>query len=282
MGGLVKSEFRKIFTINLWWALLIPVTVLSFGAGWLGTGFGTISELEREIGRPLPLGLLTVSMSTNFSTIFAALFGSLAVSSEHRHKSITTTYLTGNPRGAVLGAKLIAYTNMGLLYGLVNVLFASLGGLVGAGFDGFGDPADWFAVGGAGLLAMVLWTLLGVGFGALVANPVIVIMALLVYKFVFEFIVSLFLLGSGASGAEAYLPAATGSGIVGNLAVPVFISAFAGSHEQFVPQEIFELLHFFFGGTYGHPWWLSLLTFLGYTAAFVGAGWWMSSRRDIA
>lgn len=281
MGGLVKAEFRKIFTINLWWALLIPVAVLSFGAGWLGTGFGTVSELEQQLGRPLPLGLLTVSMSTNFSTIFAALFGALAVSGEHRHKSITTTYLTGNPRGAVLAAKLIAYTNMGLLYGLVNVLFASIGGAIGAGFDGFGDPADWFAVGGAGVLAMVLWTLLGVGFGAMVTNSVLAIMLLLIYKFVFEFILSVFLMGSEGGAFAAYLPVSAGSGIVGNLAVPVFISAIAGAREQFVPEEIFEILHFFFGGTYGHPWWLSLITFVGYTAVFIAGGWWVSRQRDV-
>ena len=113
----------------------------------------------------------------------------------------------------MLGAKLIAYTNLGLLYGLVNVLSASLGALAGGGVDGFGEGPDWLIVSAAGLLAMVLWTLLGVGFGALVANPVIVIIVLLVYKFVFEFIVDLFLVGSDASGVVSYLPGAAGSGI---------------------------------------------------------------------
>jgi ABC-2 type transport system permease protein len=281
MGGLVRSEFRKIFTINLWWALLIPVAVLSLGSGWMGTAIGTINELEQEIGKPLPLGLLTVSMSTNFSTIFAAIFGALAVSAEHRNKSITTTYLTGSPRGAVLGAKLIVYTNMGLIFGLVNVLAASIGGLLGAGLDGFGDPADWFTIGGAGLLSMVLWTLLGVGFGTLVTNSVAAIIALLIYKLVFEFILSTFLMNSNVADFGSYLPGAAGNGIVGNLAVPIFISSITGPSEPNVPQEVFEVLHFFFGGSYGHPWWASLLTFVGYTVVFVVGGWLLSNRRDI-
>ncbi|MEU6131539.1 ABC transporter permease [Saccharopolyspora sp. NPDC047091] len=281
MDGLVKSEFRKIFTTNLWWALLIPVALLSFGASWMGTGFGYMPAIEEDLGRPLPLGLLTMSMSTNFSTIFAGLVGALAFAGEYRNKSITTTYLTGNPRGAVLGAKLIAYTNLGLLYGLVNVLSASLGALAGGGVDGFGEGPDWLIVSAAGLLAMVLWTLLGVGFGALVANPVIVIIVLLVYKFVFEFIVDLFLVGSDASGVVSYLPGAAGSGIVGNLAVPTFISAIAGPNEPNVPQGLFDVLHFVFGGSYGHPWWLSMLTFAGYAALFVLGGWYFSGRRDI-
>lgn len=279
--ALVRSEFRKIFTVNLWWALLIPVALLSFGAGWFGTAVGTISELERSLGRPLPLGLLTVSMSTNFSTIFAVLFGALAVAGEHRNKSITTTYLTGNPRGAVFGAKLIAYSAVGALYGVVNVVCASLGGLLGAGLDGFGDPLDWFAVGGAGLLAMVLWTVLGVGFGALIGNAGLAVVVPLLYKFVVEFIISTFLAGTDASGVAAYLPGAAGNGVVGNLAVPIFVEAVAGPDEPFIPREVFELLHFFFGGSYGQGWWLSVLVFLAYAAGFALAGWAVSRQRDI-
>lgn len=281
MSGLVKSEFRKIFTVNLWWALLIPIALLSFLAGTFGSAVGTVSELEQQLGRSLPLGLLTVSMATNFSTIFAAIFGALSFANEHGNKSITTTYLTGNPRGAVMGAKLIVYVNMGLLFGLVNVLCASLGGLIGAGFDGFGNAVDWFSVGAAGLLSMVLWTLLGVGLGALITQPALVIILLVAYKFVFEAILNTFLVGSDAAAVNAYLPASAGSGLVGNLAVPIFVSATAGSNEANVPQQVFELLHFFFGGTYGHPWWASLLTFMAYTALFVCGGWLVSRQRDI-
>lgn len=280
MQNLVKAEFRKIFTINLWWALLIPVAVLSFGAGWLGTEVGSIGNLQETMAQPLPVALLTVSMSTNFSTIFAALFGALAVAGEHRTKSISTTYLTGNPRGAVLGAKLIAYTGMGVLYGLVNVLCASLGGLVGAGLDGFGNPGDWLAVGGAGLLAIVLWTLLGVGFGALVANSVLAIISLLAYKFVFEMMVSTLLVGS-TTNLQPFLPVAAGNGIVGNVAVPVFIEAIAGPNQVAAPREVFEVLHLFFGGSYQHPWWASAMTFAGYAVVFVLGGWLVSRNRDV-
>ncbi len=281
MGGLVRAEFRKIRTVNLWWALLIPVAVLSFFAGLVGTAIGSIPELQESAGRPVPVGLLTVSLSTNYSTIFAALFGTLAVASEHRNKSITTTYLTANPRAAILGAKLIAYVNVGLLYGLVNVLFSSVGGLLGAGTAGFGDIVSWFTVCGAGLLAMVLWTLLGVGFGALVTNSVVAVISLVAYKFVIEFVVSTILLGSEVAGIVAYLPGSAGNGIIGNLAVPIFIDNIAGAREPMVPVQAFEVLHFFFGGSYGHPWWLSLLTFLGYTVVFVAGGWQLGNRRDI-
>ncbi|GAA0516462.1 ABC transporter permease [Saccharopolyspora subtropica] len=284
MLGLIRAEFRKIFTTNLWWALLIPVALLGFGAGWLGTAVVAIIDMVEQFNRSVPLGLLSVSMSTNFSTIFAALFGAMAYAGEHRNKSITTTYLTGNPRGAVLCAKLVAYGAVGFVYGLTNVLSASLGGLLGAGqdFRNFGDPVDWISVGAAGVLAMVLWTLLGVGFGALVANAVLAIIVPLVYKFVVEFILSLGLMDSHAAGIGPYLPGAAGNGIVSNLAVPLFVAAVAGPDEPNIPRAAFEFLHLFFGGDYGHPWWASLLTFAVYTALFITGGWLISRRRDIA
>lgn len=282
IGPLLKAEFRKIFTINLWWALLLPVVGVSFSAGWLGTAIGTLAEVGQRVGAPLPIGLLTVSMATNFSAIFAASFGVLAVSGEHRCKSISTTYLTGNPRVAVLGAKLIAYLCVGLLYSVTNIVFASAGALVGSGFQRLGNPGEWFAVCGAAVLAVVLWTLLGVGFGALISHSAVAIVALLGYRLVVEFVVGLYLLGSPSTVAIAgYLPAASGNGIVGNLAVSIFVLALTGQPERFAPEEPVDILHLFFGGTYNHPWWLSLVTFVGYTAVIIVCGGLASRRRDI-
>ncbi len=280
MGGLVKAEFRKVLTTHLWWALLIPVAVISFSAGWAGTAVGSLGSLQAELGKPLPLGLLTVSLSTNFCTIFAAIFGVIAMSGEYRHKSITTTYLTGSPRGAVLGAKLIAYTNMGLVFGLVNVLFASLGGLIGAGSNGFGNAGDWFAVGAAGVLAMVLWTLFGVGFGALLTNAVASIVVLLVYTLMVEGVVSLMLRYQGWEAVPPYLPNASGGGIVSNLSVPIFMQELAGPSQP-VPKDAYDAVHGLIGGSYGHPWWASMLTFAGYAAALIVAGWLVGRQRDI-
>lgn len=283
MLGLVRAEFRKIFSTNLWWAMLIPVVVLGFCAGWLGTAFVGIVDMVEQFQTSLPLGLLAMSLSTNFGTIFALLFGAMSFAGEFRHNTITTTYLTANPRGWVLAAKLIACATVGLVYGLANVLFASLGALLGSGPDmtDFGSIDDWLSVGGAGTLSMLLWALLGVGFGALVTNVVLAVITPLVYKFVIEFTVSISVMETSLAGIGPYLPGAAGNGIVSNLAVPLFVSAVAGPNEPNTPRGAFELLHLFFGGTYNHPWWVSLLTFVGYTAAFVIGAWFVGRRRDI-
>ncbi|MDA3626500.1 ABC transporter permease subunit [Saccharopolyspora oryzae] len=284
MGALIKAEFRKIFTTNLWWALLIPVALIGFGAGWMGTAFVSIINGFAVLDRPVPLALLSVTTSANFSTVFGMLFGALSISGEYRNKTITTSFLTSNPRSAVLAAKLITAAAIGAGYGLVNALCASLGGLIGAVQDigSFGDVADWLSVGGASVLSMTLWTLAGVGFGALVSNAVLAIILPLAYKFVVEFIISMALVGSNVSGIGPYLPGSAGNGIVSNLAVPLFVAAVAGPDEPEVPKVAFDALHLVFGGSYGHAWWASLLTFLGYTALFVAGGWWANQRRDIA
>lgn len=284
MGPMVKAEFRKTFTTNLWWALLIPAALIGFGSGWMGSTFAGIINSFEPLDRPVPLALLSVAASTNFSTIFGALFGALSVAGEYRHKTITTSFLTANPRGAVLVAKLVVAAAVGAGYGVITVLSAGLGALIGVsqGFGGFGDLGDCLGVAGACVLSMVLWTLLGVGFGALVANAVLAVILPLVYKFVVEFILSMALAGSDGSAVSPYLPGAAGNGIVSNLAVPLFIAGVAGPDEPDVPRAAFEILHLFFGGDYGHAWWASLLTFLAYTAVFVAGGWWASQRRDVA
>ncbi|NYH79479.1 ABC-2 type transport system permease protein [Actinopolyspora biskrensis] len=282
MNGLIKAEFRKIFTTHLWWALLIPVVVLSFLAGWGGTEFGQMSIIRQMTGgQDLPTGLLTMSLSTNYVTVFAALLGALAMTGEYRHKTATTTFLTANPRGAVLGAKLIAYTNIALIYGIANTLFASLGGLLGAGSDGFGEFAQWLMVGGAGILSIVLWTLLGLGFGAMVTSSVVAVLVLLGYVLVFESLVSSAMSSSAMSWLGDYLPGAASNGIVSNLSVPMFVSDVAGAREPMVSETAYRLLHSVFGGSYGFPWWGSLLVFAGYAAVFVAGGWLTSSKRDI-
>ena len=35
MGGLIKAEFRKVLTLKVWWALLIPTVVVAIGFAFI-------------------------------------------------------------------------------------------------------------------------------------------------------------------------------------------------------------------------------------------------------
>ncbi|HYS37978.1 MAG TPA: ABC transporter permease, partial [Pseudonocardiaceae bacterium] len=129
MGNPVKAEFRKIFTTKMWWALLIPSVVVAFLAN---LGFAALqksgqADLAQVSGETVhvPIALISLGVSFGFTAIFAAIYGAMAISGEFRHRTIGTTYLTGRSRGAVLAAKLGAYTGMGLLYGVTTLIFAT-------------------------------------------------------------------------------------------------------------------------------------------------------------
>src|SRR5690606_41566665 len=102
MGRLITAEFRKIFTVKLWWALLIPAVLLSLGFTWAGSALGTLGELQEEVGGAVPFALPAFAQGINFTTVFAVILGATAVTSEMRHKTNTTTHLTCCSRGHVL------------------------------------------------------------------------------------------------------------------------------------------------------------------------------------
>lgn len=55
-----------------------------------------------------------------------ALIGTIAITSEYRHRTIGTTFLVVPRRGRVLTAKLAVYTVLGIVYGMVASLSALL------------------------------------------------------------------------------------------------------------------------------------------------------------
>ncbi|MGJ7906891.1 ABC transporter permease [Actinopolyspora sp. H202] len=285
MKGLIRAEFRKMLPTPLWWALLIPVAPWSLLVAWYGTAIGQVEMLQEITGRALPTGLLAMSLATNYSTIFAALLGALIMTRESWNKTITTTFLTANPRSSVLGAKLVLCLALSVVYGLVNAVFGLLGGYLGGSLGnatgGVGGLEQWLIIGGAGVLATVLWALLGFGFGALVNSSVAAVLVLVFYKFMVDVIASIWLAGSEFAWLSGYLPGAASNGIVGNLAVPMFISEFAGPRESIVPKQAFEQLHAVFGGDYGFAWWGSALVFAGYAALFCGGAMLLVRNREI-
>ncbi|ASU77738.1 ABC transporter permease [Actinopolyspora erythraea] len=285
MTGLIRAEIRKMLPTNLWWALLLPVAPWSLLVAWYGTAIGRVDMIQEITGQALPTGLLAMSLATNYSTIFAALLGALVMTRESWHRTVTTTFLTANPRSSVLGAKLVVCLALAVVYGVVNAVFGFLGGFLGgtlsSGAGGVGGLDQWLLIGGAGVLATVLWALVGFGFGALVNNSVAAVLVLVFYKFMVDVLASVVLAGTELSWLSSYLPGAASNGIVGNLAVPMFISEVAGAREPIVPAQAFQQLHAIFGGSYGFSWWGSALVFAGYAALLCGGAMLLIRNREI-
>ncbi|HEY0808279.1 MAG TPA: ABC transporter permease [Pseudonocardiaceae bacterium] len=269
MGNAVKAEYRKIFSTKMWWALLIPAAVIAFVLDLAGAIVA--GSRPANSGFTVPPTLLGLGVSFTFTAIFAAIFGSMAISGEFRHRVIGTTYLTSRSRGTVLGAKLLAYTGMGLVYGVVTLLSGTLGALAGDGSNALPSGATWPLVSLVEIVVIVLWTLLGVGFGGLISNQIAAVVVLLAYTLVGETVIGLLLNALHASSATFYLPSNAASDMVIRFAIDQLVNQ--GQPLTTVQQDL---------GAVGVPsWWVSGLVFVAYTAVFAGLGWAVNRRRDI-
>lgn len=278
MGRLITAELRKIFTTKLWWGLMIPAALLALGFTWLGAAFGSLDALKSDLGASLPTVLPTFAFGLNFATIFPAVYGATALTGELRHRTITTTYLTGSPRGAVLGAKVVAYGVIGVIYGLTCAVFGTIGALAGAGGAEFPSVGSWLALCGVGVLVMMLWTLLGVGLGALIGSQIGTVLTLLLYTLLVERVLATVLTHQHVDKVPPYLPNATGSGMTTELSLRLFFDQMPAqirsnaSYDQL--KAILEM-----GGS--PPWWGSALVFAGYALVIGLGGWLVARQRDI-
>lgn len=297
MGRLIKAEFRKILTTNLWWALLIPSVALAFGWAWLsGIAFtdvagdldDVLSEFELNLDE-FAWGSLALTRAMNFATLFPMIFGALALASEIHRRTITTSFLTAPSRSVVLGAKAVVYTVWGLLYGLVVALAASLGVLIGADSNVLPDAGDWIMILLSGVIVCMLWTLLGMGVGALLGSPVAALLVLLLYSALFgpvgDLVITLSTEGSNIAGA---LPNGSANGMTGATASAILlqevqdaINGIGGSMTSDDIDDFDTIVRLAAGAPGAFSLWISGLIFLGWTALFFVTGLLRNQRRDI-
>lgn len=293
MGRLITAEFRKILTTKVWWALLIPAIGLALGWAWLSAIFFTdlANEIEDALDvagindAELSLSSLALTRAMNFATLFPMTFGALALASEINRKTITTSFLTAPSRASVLGAKAVVYTVWGVVYGIVVALAASLGVLIGT--DGaLPSAADWIIILLTGILSCVLWTLLGMGVGALLGSPVATLVILLLYAAlvgpVAELIITVSTEGSNIAGV---MPNGSANGLTGSTAAQLLfdqIQALVGEAPTPEQREDFDTIARAGAGAPGaFSLWVSGLIFAGWTALFFVTGMIRNQKRDI-
>lgn len=193
LGALVRSEFLKIRSTRLWWAILIGAVIwtvataaITAATAGMEAGFG--GQTSPGVDSP---ELLRTVYSSGFAGgyIFAMILGVTGMTGEYRYLTITPSFLVAPKRYPVVVAKLIAHIVMGLVYGVVCALAAIVAGLPIILLKG-GDPgllAD--GVPRAVLLSVVavaLWTLIGIGLGTLIKNQIAAILVGVLLAFLIE------------------------------------------------------------------------------------------------
>jgi ABC-2 type transport system permease protein len=291
MGALVNAEFRKILTTKLWWALLIPAVVLAFGWSFVASLLTTqIAEAVRDdptfqqaqlTFQDAPWSVIALSRAINISTIFPMVFGALGVSSELHRRTITTSFLTASSRSALLGAKAVTYFVWGIGYGVVISGFAMLGTLAGSKGHYLPGAGGWLLIALAGILSAVLWTMLGLGVGALLGSTTGAIVTLVIYAVIAEPIIDLFLHNHAAGS----LPNGAADGLTGSTAAQVIIDQLRSPNLSALPQNAIDALHDVIrvstGALGAFTWWASGLIFLAWTLVFFLTGMLINRQRDI-
>lgn len=223
----IRSEFAKIFTVRMWWVLLLVlVGYVAFTAGLLAAVFGGLGEQMAASGGNVPqipeaaLPPIIYSIASSVGYVFPVLFGTLATTSEFRHQTLTPTFLAQPNRGNVLGAKLVALAVIGAIYG-VAALVASVGLgasiLTATGHEAaLGDTDTWAMIARV-ILAMTMWAIIGVGLGALIPSQVAAIVIVLAFTQFIEPILRLVAsFWEWTAGIGRFLPGAASDALVGS------------------------------------------------------------------
>ncbi len=199
---MIGTEILKLRTIRSPW-LLLAVAQVVIVAGVVGP------FAQGERGAPaVRAGVAHLGLTA----LFALVLGVMAVAGEHRHRTITDTYLSAPGRGGVLTAKLVTYTGAGAVFGVVGAVTAIAMTAIAAAVTGvtvdWSDPELWRVIGG-GAAWNVAFAALGVGVGALVPNLTAAVTGALAWIALVEAVLGQ-LVGSGAA---RWLPFTAGSAL---------------------------------------------------------------------
>jgi ABC-2 type transport system permease protein len=195
---LIRSEFLKIRTTNVWWLFVLGTVGLwavSFFFNVLQAHFvlnppseGIDQDQAATFAAMAKPAAMTAYLATSgqfFGLMFVLLLGILTVTNEFYHQTATTTFLATPHRTAVIVAKTVAAAIFGVLLWALTTALSIAGTVIFLNIEGaeaaFGDSAVIRSI-LLNLLAFGLWALIGVGFGVLIRSQIgATVTALVVY-----------------------------------------------------------------------------------------------------
>ncbi|MET8042727.1 hypothetical protein ABZU25_17940 [Micromonospora sp. NPDC005215] len=237
MNRLLGSELRKLWaTPTIWW-LLVGTTLLAI-ASTIGA---IVLANARDVSLVSEEALRGDLHSVGSGSILVAIAGIIGMAGEFRFGQADQTFVSEPRRGVVLAAKLLLYTVLGAVFGVIAGA-ATLGTMwVAISSEGLtlqlGQSFIWTTLGGA-VASAALFGALGVCLGAATRNQVVAIVAALAWLIVFEPIVfeasttvGRWLPGAAAQSLrripqDGLLSMDTGAAVFGGWIVLIFVFAY--------------------------------------------------------
>ncbi|MCP2322516.1 ABC-type transport system involved in multi-copper enzyme maturation permease subunit [Hamadaea flava] len=183
---LIRSEFLKIRTTNVWWLFVLGTLglwAISFFFNVLQAHFvlnpeGVPDDQAATFSAMAKPAALTAYLATSgqyFGLMFVMLLGILTVTNEFHHQTATTTFLATPHRTSVIIAKTVAAAIFGFLLWLLTTILSVVGTVIFLNIENaeaaFGDSAVIRSI-LLNLIAFALWGLIGVGFGVLIRSQI--------------------------------------------------------------------------------------------------------------
>jgi ABC-2 type transport system permease protein len=246
MTSLVLAELLKFRTTRMAIGVLLAAVLLTgiAAAGTVGSARGDqlgTSDFSRDV---LSSALIT--------TLIVFLLGVVSVTTEWRHGTVTRTFLITPQRARVLVAKELWIVGLGAVLFVLALVITLAVAVPWLSIRGSSLEVDSHLLGlvGRGVLATMVWGVLGVGVGAIVQNQTAALIGAIIWVLPVEALATALLGVFDLEELGDYLPARA-------------VSAFDGTVED------------------GLSPWAGGAVALGYGFAFAAAGWFRIRRQDI-
>jgi len=252
MGSLIKAEYRKLITTQVWfWMLIVSLALtILFVVGQIAGG-GNNDALRGSVH-----DILSTTGHTTYIAVF--VLGILGVTTEFRYQTITPTVLATPNRWTLIGAKLITYALTGAVFALICIVVQVAIALPWLSARGVSvSLGSHLGILLADFVVVTLFALVGLGLGALVKNQIVAVSVGVITVLLLE---NLVLIIPKVCNAYPYLP----SGAAGSILA-------ANADERLVGPHNTHLLPIWGG--------VVVLAVWGLGMAVIGAGYTMN--RDI-
>ena len=222
-GGLLRSEWIKLRSLRSTFWCAIIIVVLSLGLASLLAA--TLRSDPMPSGAALmPFAVQSVTLSSGFTSLVAAVLGALVITGEFGTGMIRSTFTAAPRRVPALVAKAVVVTIVVFVIAAISAVVAGMLAVAIFGARGLSvdlsDGGYWLALlGDAGYLALI--ALLSFAIGALIRNSAGGIATALGLILVLPTVANLFAVLAKATWAQnvsAFLPSDAGSGMMTYLA----------------------------------------------------------------
>ncbi len=225
LPGVVRSEFRKFLTTRLWWIMALSLFgYMAFMAATLGFALNFDPEMagaSEGMAAPSARDIATsvYTLAPAFGYVFPLIVGAISVTAEFRHQTITPTFLAEPRRSTVMSAKMLAALPVGLVIGILGTVatwVVGAGTIAIMGGETFAFSTETLRVVALSTLTLAIWTMVGVGFGAVVPNQIGSIIIVLAFTQFVEPIARMALSQvEKLAGIAKFLPGAAGEALAG-------------------------------------------------------------------